>query len=91
MSHVTCHVSPVTCYLTPITYHFSPALTCLLSMLGKTAFILKPLEARRKKTFGYAAVGGFGDRVKSMYIWELCPQVNRLLCLLTNQAAVFLH
>ena len=27
-------------------------------MLVKTAFMLKPLEARRKKTFGDLAVGG---------------------------------
>ena len=34
-------------------------------MLVKTTFMLKPLGARRKKTFGYAAAGGFLiDRVE---------------------------
>ena len=48
LGHV--HMSPVTCHL--------PCLSYFLSYLGKTVFMLKPLEARRKKTLCDAAVGG---------------------------------
>ena len=42
-----------------VTYNLLHALPCILfkAMLVKTVFILKPLEARKKKTFGDAAAG----------------------------------
>ena len=54
-----CHLSPVKCHLSPVTFHLSPVICpmspvmCLAwltfkAMLVKTAFLLKPLEARNE-------------------------------------------
>ena len=43
------------CDMSPVTYLVVPT---FVSMLKRTAFVLKPLKARRKKTFGDATAGG---------------------------------
>ena len=47
------------CDMSPVTYLVVPT---FISMLNRTAFVLKPLEARRKKTFGDATAGTFVER-----------------------------
>ena len=66
MSCVTCHNSPVTC-------HLLPALPTFKARLVKTTFMLKPLEIRRKKTFGLgeaAAEGLVKDKQKTVSLQE---------------------